>query len=75
MYHHGKGVSQNKAKAAEWYRIRYLADRRTCVMPVKLAPGRTYVVWINRGKFDSFRDTGNNPAVPYLLVFGTGKAE
>ena len=53
--------------------IHYQADRRTCVFPVKLQPGRTYVLWFNRGKFNSFRDTANNPAVPYLLVFQTRK--
>jgi RNA polymerase sigma-70 factor (ECF subfamily) len=53
--------------------IHYLADRRTCVFPVKLQPGKTYVLWFNRGKFNSFRDTANNPAVPYLLVFQTKK--
>ncbi|MBI5396267.1 MAG: Ig-like domain-containing protein [Verrucomicrobia bacterium] len=53
--------------------IHYLADKRTCVFPVKLQPGKTYVLWFNRGKFNSFRDTDNNPAVPYLLVFQTKK--
>jgi RNA polymerase sigma-70 factor (ECF subfamily) len=51
--------------------IHYLGDKRTCVFPVKLQPGKTYVLWFNRGKFNSFRDTANNPAVPYLLVFQT----
>jgi len=54
-------------------KIHYLADKRTCVFPVKLQPGKTYVLWFNRGKFNSFRDTDNNPAVPYLLVFQTKK--
>lgn len=53
--------------------IHYLADKRTCVFPVKLQSGKTYVLWFNRGKFNSFRDTDNNPAVPYLLVFQTRK--
>ena len=53
--------------------IHYLPDKRTCVMPVKLEPGKTYVLWFNRGQFNSFRDTANNPAVPYLLVFQTKK--
>jgi hypothetical protein len=52
-------------------KIHYLEDKRTCVIPVKLAPGKTYVLWFNRGQFNSFRDTDNNPAVPYLLVFQT----
>lgn len=53
--------------------IRYLPDKRTCVMPVKLEPGKAYVVWINRGQFNSFRDADNHPSVPYLLVFETRK--
>ena len=52
-------------------KIHYLNDNRTCVVPVKLEPGKTYVLWFNRGQFNSFRDTDNNPAVPYLLVFQT----
>lgn len=51
--------------------VRYLPDGRTCVAPVKLEPGRTYAVWFNAGKYNAFRDTGNRPAVPYLLVFET----
>jgi hypothetical protein len=51
--------------------IHYLADKRTCVIPVKLEPGKTYVLWFNRGQFNSFRDTDNNSSVPYLLVFQT----
>ena len=51
--------------------IHYLGDKRTCVIPVELQPNQTYVLWINRGKYNSFRDTGNNPSVPYLLVFHT----
>jgi predicted Ser/Thr protein kinase len=51
--------------------IHYLEDKRTCVMPVKLEPGRTYVIWVNRGQFENFRDIQNNPSVPYLIVFET----
>jgi len=51
--------------------IHYLGDQRTCVIPVKLEPGKTYVVWFNRGQFNSFRDKENNPAVPYQLAFAT----
>ena len=54
-------------------RIHYLKDKRTCVLPVKLKPGKTYVIWINTEKFKNFRDIQNNPAVPYLLVFETRK--
>ena len=51
--------------------IHYLDDNRTCVLPVRLEPDKTYVLWMNRGRFNSFRDADNNPAVPYLLVFRT----
>jgi hypothetical protein len=51
--------------------IHYLDDKRTCVIPVTLEPGKTYVLWFNQGRFNSFRDTDNHPAVPYLLVFQT----
>ena len=50
--------------------VRYV-DARTCVLPVKLEPARTYGIWINSQKHDSFRDLGHRPAVPYLLVFET----
>jgi RNA polymerase sigma-70 factor (ECF subfamily) len=52
-------------------KIRYLKDKRTCVLPVKLRTGKTYVIWINSQKFNHFKDTENNSAVPYLLVFQT----
>lgn len=49
----------------------YLDDRRTCVLPVKLEPGRTYALWINSSKFKNFKDLGGRSALPYLLVFRT----
>lgn len=52
---------------------RFLVDSRTCVLPVKLEPGRVYAVWINTDKFQNFKDTGGRPAVPYLLIFETRK--
>jgi RNA polymerase sigma-70 factor (ECF subfamily) len=51
----------------------YQQDKRTCVLPVMLEPGKTYVIWLNLGKFQGFRDTDGQPAVPYLLVFETKK--
>ena len=54
-------------------KIHYLADKRTCVMPVKLQPGKTYVLWLNRGQFQSFRDAEGHSSVPYQLVFETRK--
>ncbi len=52
-------------------KVRYLDDRRTCVAPVKLEAGKTYIIWINSQKFNSFKDTDKQPAIPYLLVFET----
>ena len=54
-------------------KIHYLSDKRTCVMPVKLQPGKTYVLWLNRGQFQNFRDTQRMSSVPYLLVLETRK--
>jgi Bacterial Ig-like domain len=51
----------------------YDADKRTCVLPVKLEPGKAYVIWLNPEKFKSFRDTDGHPAVFYPLVFETKK--
>lgn len=50
---------------------RYLPDGKTCVLPVKLEPGKTYAIWVNSEKFKNFKDKSNKPAVPYLLVFET----
>lgn len=50
---------------------RYSEDYRTCSLPVKLEPGKPYVIWINTEKFSNFKDTDGNSAVPYLLTFKT----
>ena len=52
---------------------KYLADKRTCVLPVKLEAGKTYAIWVNTSKFVNFKDTDGRSAVPYLLVFRTKK--
>jgi RNA polymerase sigma-70 factor (ECF subfamily) len=52
---------------------KYLADKRTCVLPVKLEPGKTYAVWVNSDNFGNFKDADGHSAVPYLLVFQTKK--
>jgi serine/threonine protein kinase len=49
----------------------YLDDQRTCVMKVRLEPGRTYGWWLNSGKFKHFTDQAGLPAIPYLLTFQT----
>jgi len=49
----------------------YEADHKTCVLKVKLEPGKTYGFWINTQKFNSFQDKQHRHAVPYLLAFTT----
>lgn len=53
----------------------YDKDRRTCVLPVKLEPSKTYVLWLNSEKFGNFKDAEGKTAVPYLLVFETKPKE
>jgi Bacterial Ig-like domain len=50
---------------------KYLEDKRTCTLPVKLQPGKTYAIWVNTEKLQNFKDTKGMVAVPYLLVFKT----
>jgi hypothetical protein len=49
----------------------HYVDKRTCVAPVTLEAGRTYVIWFNSGKFANFKDSYGIASVPYLLVFQT----
>ena len=51
----------------------YDKNKRTCVMPVKLEPGKEYVIGLNWGKFGNFKDKDGTPAVSYLLVFKTAE--
>ena len=50
---------------------RYLEDKKTCVVDVKLEPKKTYVLWLNSRKFGNFKDADGRSAIPYLLVFET----
>jgi RNA polymerase sigma-70 factor (ECF subfamily) len=52
---------------------RWMADDRTCVLPVKLDPGKTYVLGINSQQFTAFRDAHGRSSLPYLIVFETAK--
>jgi len=51
--------------------IHYLDDHRTCVLPVKLPPGKTYWLSINSARFKNFKDTAGRPAIPYVISFKT----
>ena len=52
----------------------YDADKKTCIIKVKLEPNKTYGYWLNSENFHNFKDSGDHSAVPYLLTFQT-KAE
>ncbi len=52
---------------------RYLADGRTCVLPVKLKPGKLYALWLNSEYHHDFKDREGQSAVPYVLIFETRK--
>jgi hypothetical protein len=49
----------------------YAKDKRTCVLPVKLEPSKTYAIWLNSPRFDNFKDAEGRSAVPYPLLFHT----
>ncbi len=51
----------------------FLADGRTCVLPVKLKPGKLYAIWLNSDYHQDFKDREGHSAVPYLLIFETRK--
>src|SRR5690606_14876162 len=50
---------------------KYDADKKTCVVTVKLEPNKTYGFWLNSQNFKNFKDAKGQPAVPYLLTFTT----
>jgi hypothetical protein len=50
---------------------KYDADHKTCILKVKLEPGKTYAYWLNSNNFHNFKDRAGHPSVPYLLVFQT----
>jgi hypothetical protein len=52
---------------------RYLEDKKTCVLDVRLEPGKTYIIWVNTQKFSNFKDKEGKSAQPYLLMFETRK--
>jgi RNA polymerase sigma-70 factor (ECF subfamily) len=47
------------------------ADRRQAVLPVRLEPGRSYVVWLNSETYQGFRDELGTPLTPFRWTFTT----
>lgn len=50
------------------------ANARTAALPVRLEPGRSYVVWLNSGEFRLFRDVEGTPSEPLRWTFTTRAA-
>lgn len=50
---------------------KYSADKKTCILKVKLEPGKTYGYWINSPKFTGFKCKQGKAAIPYFFVFQT----
>jgi hypothetical protein len=49
----------------------YTENGTTCVLPVRLEPGKRYIIWINTTRFKNFKDTNGVAAEPYRIEFRT----
>ena len=49
----------------------YNEDMTKNTLPVKLEPGKEYVIWINSVNYTGFRDQAGNPVKPYQWTFKT----
>jgi len=58
-------------KAREGKRIHWTEDKKTCVMPVELAPGMTYRLSLNAPEFKNFQSAGGVPLEPVEYTFKT----
>src|SRR5437763_2913819 len=47
---------------------KYLADKRTCVLSVKLEPGKTYAIWVNSENVEKLKERVCRTAVLILVV-------
>lgn len=50
------------------------ADGMAAALPVRLEPGRDYVVWLNSEQYDGFRDGSGRPLQPVRWEFSTAAA-
>lgn len=51
----------------------YEAGGVTCVLPVQLEPGKSYVIWLNTANLHNFTDEAGNALPPYRWEFHTGE--
>lgn len=65
-------VTQDKANFPKITdQVGFQSDGRTFFAPVRLEPGKKYVIWINSDRYQNFRDQQGRLAVPYLFSFRT----
>jgi RNA polymerase sigma-70 factor (ECF subfamily) len=67
-------VIEDKATAPEIGESSWDAEVRTNSAPVRLEPGKTYVVWINSPQYSYFKDTLGETATPVRWTFTTRAA-
>lgn len=53
----------------------YDEKQTTNTLPVKLAPGREYAIWLNTSELKGFVSVDGEPSPPYKLVFSTRAVE
>ncbi len=51
--------------------ISYDKTKTTCTLPVKLEPGKAYLLRINAGQYSSFMSSDGVKAQPFVFVFST----
>ena len=63
---------ENKETFPETTGAPHYTDGNTkSILPVKLLPGKEYVIWINTSNFTNFKDKAGNSATPYKFTFKT----
>lgn len=66
-------VKEDPATTPEIGEARFDVSGRTNTVPVKLEPGRHYVIWINSERFPYFKGTDGTPAMPFRWSFSTAE--
>ncbi len=67
-------VIENKSTAPDIGESSWDEEARTNSAPVRLEPGRTYVVWINSPQYSYFKDPQGRAATPVRWSFTTRAA-
>jgi hypothetical protein len=49
----------------------YTENNTKNVLPVRLEPGKEYIIWINSANYKNFKDKSGNPAFPFKFTFKT----